>query len=86
MNHYAKASRATIAWDEPTEAWRLEVWSDGNTALGLWPVVELNDLDAAAYATVREILANVGLADEGRAFWVKDGDVWRSSVQRRAAA
>lgn len=86
MDHYAKASRATIAWDEPTEAWRLEVWDDGNTALGLWPLTKLNDLDAAAYATVRELLDNIGLADEGRALWVNDEGVWRSFVARRVAA
>jgi hypothetical protein len=80
MGRYATARRVTISWDEQMEAWRLEAWGDGDLALALWPLTDLNGLDDAAYAVVSTILANVGLADHGRSTWVEKNDSWQTLI------
>jgi hypothetical protein len=81
---YETVSEATITWDEPTDAWRLEIWEESNpVALAMWPLKDVNDLDADAYAAMKILLQQVGVYDEGRASWEEHGGRWRAPVLAR---
>jgi hypothetical protein len=84
---YETVSEATISWDEPTDAWRLEIWADGNpTALAMWPLQDLNGLDADAYAAAKILLQQVGIYDQGRESWHEQDGRWSAAVLPRPYA
>jgi hypothetical protein len=84
---YETVTEATVTRDEPMDAWRLEIWEEGNgTALAMWPVHDAEDLDADAYAEVKLLLRQVGVYDDGRATWKEDNGRWSAPVLPRPFA
>jgi hypothetical protein len=84
---YETVTEATVSWDEPTDAWRLEIWDgESGTALAMWPVHDAKDLDADAYAAVKILLEKVGVYDQGRASWSEKNGQWSAEVLPRPFA
>jgi hypothetical protein len=52
----------------------------------MWPLKDVNDLDADAYAATKILLQQVGVYDEGRASWEERGGRWRAPVLARPFA
>jgi hypothetical protein len=77
---FGRATRATITRDEPMDAWRLEIWGDAASPLGLWPITDLGNLDDAAYRSIMSLLEDVGLTDDGRSRWTRVDDRWESPL------